>query len=93
MQVATPKKGYKLVKMSFDKYEEIPEEWEIVQLDSICTKITDGTHHSPINTDVGDFLYITAKNIKTHGIDLTNVTYLSEKIHSEIYSRCNPEKK
>ena len=74
------------------KIGEIPEEWEIVKLNSICTKITDGTHHSPINTDVGDFLYITAKNIKTSGIDLTNVTYVSEKIHSEIYSRCNPEK-
>ena len=29
MQVATPKKGYKLVKTSFGKYEEIPEEWEV----------------------------------------------------------------
>ena len=29
MQVATPKKGYKLVKTSFGKYEEIPEEWKI----------------------------------------------------------------
>ena len=32
MQVATPKKGYKLVKTSFGKYEEIPEEWEVSQL-------------------------------------------------------------
>ena len=32
MQVATPKKGYKLVKTSFDKYEEIPEEWELKKL-------------------------------------------------------------
>ena len=29
MQVAKPKKGYKLVKTSFGKYEEIPEEWSI----------------------------------------------------------------
>ena len=28
MQVAKPKKGYKLVKTSFGMYEEIPEEWE-----------------------------------------------------------------
>ena len=32
MQVATPKKGYKLVKTSFGKYEEIPEEWEVTKL-------------------------------------------------------------
>ena len=85
-------RGIGHTKFKKTKIGEIPEEWEIVKLDSICNKITDGTHHSPINTDVGDFLYITAKNIKTHGIDLTNVTYVSEKIHSEIYSRCNPEK-
>ena len=32
MQVAKPKKGYKLVKTSFGKYEEIPEEWELADL-------------------------------------------------------------
>ena len=85
-------RGIGHTKFKRTKIGEIPEKWEIVKLDSICNKITDGTHHSPVNIDVGDFLYITAKNIKTHGIDLTNVTYVSEKIHSEIYSRCNPEK-
>ena len=35
MQVATPKKGYKLVKTSFGKYEEIPEEWEMNKLEDL----------------------------------------------------------
>ena len=35
MQVATPKKGYKFVKTSFGKYEEIPEEWEIKKIQDI----------------------------------------------------------
>jgi len=38
-----------------------------------------------------DFKYVTAKNIKTQGIDLTNITYVSTAVHNEIYSRCNPE--
>ena len=70
---------------------EIPEGWKWVRLGEICKKITDGTHHSPINTREGDFLYITAKNIKSTGIDLSDVTYVSESIHTEIYSRCNVE--
>ena len=43
MQVATPKKGYKMVKTSFGKYEEIPEEWEITKLSTICKKPISGS--------------------------------------------------
>jgi type I restriction enzyme S subunit len=39
----------------------------------------------------GDFLYITAKNIKEDGVKLDNVSYVSSKVHEEIYARCNPE--
>ena len=58
----------------------------------VTNKITDGTHNSPINTPKGDFKYITAKNIKAHGIELDNISYVSQEVHSEIYARCNPEK-
>ena len=37
-------------------------------------------------------MYVSAKNIREHGVDTTNITYVSEDIHKEIYSRCNPEK-
>ena len=48
MQVAKPKKGYKLVKTSFGKYEEIPEEWEYPKFNEVVktnpsTKIEDKT--------------------------------------------------
>lgn len=65
--------------------------WEVKMLGEVCSKITDGTHNSPINTSVGDFPYITAKNIKKDGIDLSDLTYVSKEVHKEIYSRCNPE--
>ena len=71
---------------------EIPESWKWVRLNNICNKIVDGTHHSPPNSNNGDYLYITAKNIKEKGIDLSDVTYVTSSIHKEIYSRCNPEK-
>lgn len=70
---------------------EIPESWEWVKITSILLLLTDGTHNSPPSFPSGDYLYITAKNIKSDGIDLTNVSYVSKKIHNEIYSRCNPE--
>ena len=70
---------------------EIPESWEWVRLKTISMKITDGTHHSPPNSENGDFLYITAKNVKDDGVSLNNVSYVSKETHNEIYSRCNPE--
>ena len=49
MQVATPKKGYKLVKTSFGKYEEIPEEWEFESLkDKIRSELKQGLEKDQI---------------------------------------------
>ena len=76
-----------------EKPFNIPASWEWVRLPELCTKpITDGTHNSPPQQPKGDFLYITAKNIKEKGIDLSNVSYVTQEIHDLIYSRCNPEK-
>jgi len=66
--------------------------WEKKRLGDICSKIVDGTHNSPPNTKEGDYQYITAKNIKLSGIDLSDITYVTKEIHESIYSRCNPEK-
>ena len=70
---------------------DIPNGWEWSRLSTICYKLTDGTHHSPNNFPSGDFKYITAKNIKESGIDLTEITYVEAKVHKEIFARCNPE--
>ncbi len=75
-----------------DKLYHIPKTWIWVSLEQICSKINDGTHFSPPNSVNGDVPYVTAKNIRPNKIDLTNITYISKKIHQDIYSRCNPEK-
>lgn len=73
----------------------IPEKWKWVPLKMVSTKITDGTHHSPVSFPKGDlrgqYLYITAKNIKSSGVDLSTATYVSQEVHAEITSRCCPE--
>ena len=57
----------------------------------VLTKLTDGTHHSPQSFPKGKYKYVTAKNIKSEGVLLDDITYVDEATHSEIYSRCNPE--
>ena len=65
------------------------EEWRRECIKDICAKITDGTHHSPPNTDDGEYMYVTAKNIKEYGVDLSNITYVTKEVHEEIFSRCD----
>jgi type I restriction enzyme S subunit len=67
-----------------------PQGWCWVRLGNALLKITDGTHRSPTNIPVGDFKYISAKNIKPWGIDLSDVTYVTKDVHDEIYGRCDP---
>ena len=81
-----------LIVESDDEPFEVPTGWRWTRLGDLLRKLTDGTHHSPPNESTGDFKYITAKNIKDDGVLLSEVTYISRKVHNEIYSRCNPEK-
>ena len=70
---------------------EVPSSWEWCNITEVTSKITDGTHNSPVNSPQGDYKYVTAKNIKSSGIILDNITYVSKEVHNEIYTRCNPE--
>jgi len=76
-------------------YSELPENWIWAQFDAVCNKIQDGTHFSPKTQydkpGENTYLYITAKNIKESGIDLSNVTYVDFLTHKSISKRCNPE--
>jgi type I restriction enzyme S subunit len=69
----------------------LPNGWSELSLIEACKKITDGTHHSPPNKATGEFKYVTAKNIRRHGLDLTDLTYVSAEVHRGIYERCPVE--
>ncbi|MEW5802058.1 MAG: restriction endonuclease subunit S [bacterium] len=71
---------------------QLPDGWCWVKLGNACGKIFDGTHFSPQNYPEGRYKYITAKNIKEHGIDLSDITYVTEDDHKEIYARCDVKK-
>lgn len=66
----------------------LPLGWDTESLGNICSLLTDGTHHSPSNSASGEFPYITAKNVKWHGLDLRDLTYVSGEEHAAIYRRC-----
>jgi type I restriction enzyme S subunit len=71
---------------------ELPKGWAVKKLRDVCERIFDGTHFSPKNYPEGTYKYITAKNIKEYGIELSNVTYVTEEDHRRIYERCDVRK-
>ena len=68
-----------------------PMGWGKKCLKDVCTKLNDGTHFSPESFEVGEYKYVTAKNIKLSGFDFSNISYVSEEVHRPIFERCNPE--
>lgn len=66
--------------------------WEKKKFVDVCSKVTDGTHHSPPMSMSG-YKYITAKHIKENRLNFEkDETYISEEEHRKIFSRCNPVK-
>ena len=51
--------------------------WDTQKLESICYKITDGSHNPPPSTNAG-MLMLSSQNIYNHKLILDNVRYLSE---------------
>lgn len=79
-----------------DDLPPLPDGWCWDIMSNVCVKIQDGTHFSPQvqyeEPIAGYYLYITAKNIKEHGIVLDDVTYIDEETHRENTTRCDPMK-
>ena len=69
---------------------KLAQGWTLTTLFEVCEKIQDGTHFSPKNQlPKGTYRYITAKNVRPWGMDLSDVTFLTEEDHREIYARCD----
>lgn len=75
-------KGYKSSPLGI-----IPEDWQVASFGNVCERIMDGTHFSPTSTS-GRYKYLTSKNIRNSGLDLSNTNYISAEEHKSIYSRC-----
>ncbi len=80
--------GARQVLANYKPTIKIDPEWPVVKLGEACESIMDGTHFSPKSAPSGDYLYITAKNIKENRLDLTDVAYVTKEDHKAIYERC-----
>lgn len=65
--------------------------WEVVKLEDVCLKITDGTHITPNYIEKG-VPFLSVKNLTKGYLDFNNVKYISESEHKNLVKRCKPEK-
>ena len=65
---------------------DIPDSWEWCRLNTICTKITDGSHNPPPKKDFG-IPVLSVKNINKNEIDFTSVYRFTDE---EGFNKENP---
>ena len=68
-----------------------PKEWDVVELDTVSHKITDGVHFKPTYTDEG-IPFVSVKDITTGQLRFDDVKFVSEEAHAEYIKRCHPER-
>jgi type I restriction enzyme S subunit len=68
----------------------IPDDWDVCNLVTISSKITDGDHVTPKRQREGDYL-LSARNIRDGHIDLTDVDYVGHEEYERMRRRCAPE--
>jgi type I restriction enzyme S subunit len=56
----------------------IPEGWEVVSLENVCSRITDGSHYSPKTTDFG-YPMASVKDMHDWGINIDTCRTISEE--------------
>ena len=86
--------------MSFPAYEfyqdsgvpglgEIPSHWLKGRFGYLLDLLVDGTHHSPSSWPEGNYMYVTAKNIKEHGFDFSELDLELKKYYCELLLKRN----
>ena len=86
------KKEKALLEISDDEIPfDIPANWIWVRLGEIILSAKDGPHFSPPYQASG-IPFVSARNISSGKLDLTDAKYISEELHAELSKRCKPKK-
>jgi type I restriction enzyme S subunit len=65
--------------------------WELVILNELCTRISDGVHFKPVYVDKG-IPFISVKDVFNDKVHFDKCKYITLEAHNELIRRCFPEK-
>ncbi|WP_219375355.1 restriction endonuclease subunit S [Bacillus mycoides] len=83
-------KGVGHTKFKKTEFGEIPEEWEIQNVEFISNKITDGEHITPVYRDKGKYL-LSAKDVLVDKLNFEQSKFVDEKDFEKFTTKCKPE--
>jgi type I restriction enzyme, S subunit len=69
---------------------QLPSEWQMVSIEKIANKVTDGEHITPERSESG-ILLLSARNVQNGYLSLKDVDYIPEHEYQRIIKRCHPE--
>ena len=75
---------------ALDAPSELPPGWEWVNVDSLCFKVTDGTHFTPQYAASG-VRFVSAKDIVSGKLIFDRCKFITQEEHAQLYRRCNPD--
>lgn len=73
-----------------EKPYALPKGWEWVRLGEMCSKITDGDHHTPKRIASGKRL-LSAKNVRDGYLDFSTCDFISDTDYEKSRKRCFPQ--
>lgn len=81
----------------FDMFGSVDDnyrDYKSKPLTEVFSVIKDGTHQTPQYTDdkVNGFKFLSAKDVVSGAIDWTNIKYIPEALHNELYQRVAPKR-
>jgi type I restriction enzyme, S subunit len=68
-----------------------PSGWEVSRLGDVASKITDGTHQTPVYVDSG-VPFVSVKNFSGGQLSLSNTRFITPEDHRALYKRCDPKR-
>lgn len=70
----------------------IPEGWRVGTLEEVCTKITDGSHFSPQNSDKDNIPMLSVKDMEEYGFKYKTCKHISKEDYLKLKeSDCVPQ--
>ena len=68
--------------------------YETLPLGDICEFIKDGTHQTPTYTEdkVRGYKFLSSKDVTSQEISWSNIKYIPESLHNELYSKLDPRR-
>ena len=84
--------GHQNARFTDSSLGRIPERWEVVSLENVCSRITDGSHHSPKTADFG-YPMASVKDMHDWGINIDTCRTISEEeFHNLVRNDCKMRK-